>query len=130
MVGAGRAELTGKAHGVEREREKGSAGQRLGVWQNGPARQRGKRGAQGESNWRRQVGPTGQREGGGKRAGQKPPLTGGANLSGGAGARTGWAELGRLGCFAFFFSLDFLIAFPFLFSRVFNPNSIQVSNSN
>jgi hypothetical protein len=30
----------------------------------------------------------------------------------------------------FSFSLDFPIAFPFLFSRVFNPNSIQVSNSN
>jgi hypothetical protein len=44
------------------------------------------------------------------------------------GARPGWAELGRLGYFAFF--LNFLIAFPFLFSRVFNSNSIQVSNSN
>jgi hypothetical protein len=35
-----------------------------------------------------------------------------------------WAAL------AFSFSLDFLIAFPFLLSRVFNPNSNQVSNSN
>jgi hypothetical protein len=48
------AELTGKAHDAEREREKGCTGQRLGVWQNGPARQRGKRGAgggEGGSNW-------------------------------------------------------------------------------
>jgi hypothetical protein len=42
--------------------------------------------------------------------------------------RTGW--LGRLDCFAFFFFSEFSNAFPFLFSRVFNPNSIQVSNSN
>jgi hypothetical protein len=49
---------------------------------------------------------------------REPPLTGGAHLSGGAGARVrglagpswaGWAAL------AFSFSLDFLIAFPFLF---------------
>jgi hypothetical protein len=53
------------------------------------------------------------------------PLIGGTHLSGGAGARPGWAELG---CFSFF--LNFLIAFPFLFSRVFISNSIQVSNSN
>jgi hypothetical protein len=44
-----------------------------------------------------------------------------------AGARPGWAELGSL---PFSFFLNFLIAFPFLFSRVFNSNSIQVSNSN
>jgi hypothetical protein len=35
-----------------------------------------------------------------------------------------WAELG------FLFSRDFLIAFLFIFSRVFNSNSNQVSNSN
>jgi hypothetical protein len=45
-AGAGRVELTRKAHGVERE--KGRAGQWLGVWQNGPARQRGKKGAGGK----------------------------------------------------------------------------------
>jgi hypothetical protein len=50
------------------------------------------------------------------------PLTGGVRLSGGAGARPGWAELGWLGCraaFLFPFSLDFLIPFLFLFFRVF-----------
>jgi hypothetical protein len=33
------------------------------------------------------------------------PLTGEVRLSGGAGARPGWAELGRLGCFLLFFVL-------------------------
>jgi hypothetical protein len=49
----------------------------------------------------------------------------------GEGARAGaglsgpvWAEIG------FPFSRDFLIAFLFIFSRVFNSNSNQVSNSN
>jgi hypothetical protein len=61
-------------------------------------------------------------------------LTGRVRLSGVAGARERarvarpsglvWARM------AFSFFLNFLIAFPFLFSRVFNPNSIQVSNSN
>jgi hypothetical protein len=36
----------------------------------------------------------------------------------------GWAA------FPFFFFSKFSNDFPFLFSRVFNPNSIQVSNSN
>jgi hypothetical protein len=35
-----------------------------------------------------------------------------------------WAEIG------FPFSRDFLISFLFIFSRVFNSNSNQVSNSN
>jgi hypothetical protein len=44
---------------------------------------------------------------------RKPPLTGGARLSGGTGARPGWAELGRLSCFPFFsgFSNSFSIGF-------------------
>jgi hypothetical protein len=61
--------------------------------------------------------------------------TGGARLSGTGGARARarvrvglsgptWAEIG------FPFSRDFLIAFLFTFSRVFNSNSNQVSNSN
>jgi hypothetical protein len=57
--------------------------------------------------------------------------TGGARLSdtGGAQARAGlsgpaWAEIG------FPFSRDCVIAFVFIFSRVFNSNSNQVSNSN
>jgi hypothetical protein len=43
----------------------------------------------------------------------------GAGLSGPT-----WAEIG------FPFSMDFLIVFLFIFSRVFNSNSNQVSNSN
>jgi hypothetical protein len=54
-----------------REREKGRVGQRLGVWQNEPARHRGKMGARGGggSKWHRQVCPTRLGEGEGKRAG-------------------------------------------------------------
>jgi hypothetical protein len=63
-----------------------------------------------------------EREGGSTRE-REVPLTGGSHLSGGAGARArglagpswaGWAA------FPFSFSLDFLIPFLFLFSRVFN----------
>jgi hypothetical protein len=60
---------------------------------------------------------------------------GGAHLSGTEGARVQaragaglsglvWAEIG------FPFSRDFLIAFLFIFSMVFNSSSNQVSNSN
>jgi hypothetical protein len=58
----------------------------------------------------------------GGRAGGRAPLTGVVRLSGGAGARPGWVELGRLGCWAAFlfpYSLDFIITFLFLFYRVF-----------
>jgi hypothetical protein len=54
-----------------------------------------------------------QREG--ERVGQKPPLTGGAHLLSDAGARPGWAELGRLGCFAFFFFSGFSNCFSISF---------------
>jgi hypothetical protein len=43
------------------------------------------------------------------------PLTGGARLSGGAGAQPGWAELGRLGCFSFFFFSGFSNSFSISF---------------
>jgi hypothetical protein len=54
--------------------------------------------------------------------------TGGARLLGTGDARAGlsgptWAEM------AFSISREFLIAFLFIFSRVFNSNSNQVSNS-
>jgi hypothetical protein len=48
----------------------------------------------------------------------------------GAGARTGWAKWAALGRISFSFFLEFLIAFLFIFSRVFNSNLNQVSNSN
>jgi hypothetical protein len=131
-TGAGRAELTGEAHGTEREWARGAMARRLverGL------RGREGRGARGRRNRRQQLGPTGQRaRERGKRAQDSLPLTCGVRQSGVAGARarahaTGpgglvWARM------AFSFFLNFLIAFPFLFSRVFNPNSIQVSNSN
>jgi hypothetical protein len=43
--------LTGRVHSVEREREreKGRTEQRLSAWQRRPARQRGKRGAEGKT---------------------------------------------------------------------------------
>jgi hypothetical protein len=43
-----------------------------------------------------------EREREGAREGELP-LTGGVRLSGDAGARPGWADLGRLGCFPLFF---------------------------
>jgi hypothetical protein len=56
-------------------------------------------------------------------------LTGGAHLSGTEGALAGlsglvWVEM------AFSFFLEFLLPFLFIFSRVFNSNSNQVSISN
>jgi hypothetical protein len=44
--------------------------------------------------------------------------------------RGGWAKWVALGRISFSFFLEFLIAFLFIFSRVFNSNSNQVSNSN
>jgi hypothetical protein len=58
-------------------------------------------------------------------------LTGGTRLSGRGGGRAraglngpAWAEM------AFSIFLEFLLPFLFIFSRVFNSNSVQVSNSN
>jgi hypothetical protein len=57
--------------------------------------------------------------------------TGGTRLSGRGGARA-WTCLSGLPWaeFGFPFSREFLIDFLFIFSRVFNSNSNQVSNSN
>jgi hypothetical protein len=66
----------------------------------------------GHAGWHRQAGP----------ACQAPRARGRAR-----GAKPNgptWAEL------VFLFSMEFLIAFLFIFSRVFNSNSNQVSNSN
>jgi hypothetical protein len=66
------------------------------------------------SGWRRQVGP----------ACQAPRAIGaGAHVGAGLSGLV-WAEL------AFSFFLEFLLSFLFIFSRVFNLNSIQDSNSN
>jgi hypothetical protein len=81
-------------------------------WRGGPTRPRGKGGA-GEGDWRRQIGPTGQREGEESARGRKPPLTGGAHLSGSAGAR-GPAGLDWAGRAQFSFLSEFPIVFYFL----------------
>jgi hypothetical protein len=110
---AGRPELTGEAHGVERE--KGHAGNGSAPGSVGPRDREGK-GMRRRGNWRRQVGPTGQRARGRERsAGQTaadrrdPPVKGGRR----AGVRPVWAGLGQNG-FSFFpefpntFSISFL----------------------
>jgi hypothetical protein len=60
--------------------------------------------------------------------------TGGARQSGTEGAQERARGVGHSGPtwveLAFLFSREFLIAFLFIFSRVFNSNSNQVSNSN
>jgi hypothetical protein len=126
-AGAGRAELTGEAHGAERERRdargNGSAPGRVGP------RGREGRGASGRRNRRRQLGPTGQRAREREESAGQSTADRGVLLSGAVGAR-GWAWWAGLGQNGFFFFLNFLIAFPLLFSKVFNPNSIHVSNSN
>jgi hypothetical protein len=80
--------------------------------------------------WCRQTWPTVQREREreGERARGLAPR-GGACLSGTEGARGGaelngptWAEL------AFLFLREFLIAFVFIFSRVFHSNSNQIKH--
>jgi hypothetical protein len=87
----------------------------------------------------REMAPTDLAHGAARERGREGALelapTGGARLSGTestrawARARAGlsgsaWAELG------FPFSREFLIAFLFILSRVFNSNSNKVSNSN
>jgi hypothetical protein len=71
---------------AQRER-RGAQGNGSAPGRTGPRGREGRGAREGENNWRRQVGPSGHREGGGKRAGQKLPLIGDAHLSGGASAR-------------------------------------------
>jgi hypothetical protein len=106
---------TDKAGLRRRERKEGRSGQRLDDWRSGPMRQR-ERERTGEGNWRRQIGPIGQqaREREGAREGELP-LTGGVRLSGSAGARPSWVELGWLGCFLLFFFSEFSNSFSISF---------------
>jgi hypothetical protein len=55
LVHGGCGEGGADKEGLDAEREKGRAGQRLGVWQNEPVMQRGKRGARGGG---KQLSPT------------------------------------------------------------------------
>jgi hypothetical protein len=86
---AGKAKLTRQAHGAERE--KGTRGGNDLALANRARETERERERMGKGNWRRQVGPTGQRAREGGRARGKAPLTGGVRLSGSAGARSGWA---------------------------------------
>jgi hypothetical protein len=120
---AGKAELTRQAH--DAEREKGTRGGNGSTLANQARETERERECVGEENRHRQVGPTGQRaREGGRAREEKLSLTGGVRLSGGAGARPGWADLGRLGCFPFFFFSGFSNSFSISFSIGFsNPNS-------
>jgi hypothetical protein len=100
----GRAELTGRVHGAETEK-RDVRGNDLVPGNAGP-RDRKRGGARGRRNRRRQVGPSGQRARERESAREnKPPLTGGARLSGGARARPDWAELGWFGLLFLFLFL-------------------------
>jgi hypothetical protein len=97
----------------------------------------GVRGAEKESgracerNGADKTGPLGSGRETGDRARGRDWSTGGVCLSARAGARARptWANWATL---AFFFSIsrEFLMSFLFIFSRVFNSNSNQVSNLN
>jgi hypothetical protein len=93
----GKAELTGRPHRVAREngRVEGIARCADGLGPRGRERTR----ARGRGQLAPIGRPTGQREGEESARARKPPLTGGAHLSGGASARAWprWAGLGRLG---------------------------------
>jgi hypothetical protein len=125
--GEGRADKGGPRR---RKREGGHTGQRLGDWRTGPARQRGKRGTQAKGTGADNLAPLGserEREGCGADWRRQAGSACQERKARGRAARPCglvWAKL------AFSFFLNFLIAFPFLFSRVFNSNSNQVSNSN
>jgi hypothetical protein len=115
---------TDKTGPRRRERKRGRAWQWLGNWQTGPVRQR-QRERTREGNWRRQVGPTGQRAREGGRARGRivadwrgPPVR--------RRGRAAWLGLvGRLGCFPLFFFSGFSNSFSISFSIGFfsNPNS-------
>jgi hypothetical protein len=95
-------------------------------------RQRGKRGAGAKGTGADGSAPLGSEQERKESAGQSGadrrglPVRNDRRAGAGADGPGGlvWARM------TFSFFLNFLIAFPFLFSRVFNPNSIQVSNSN
>jgi hypothetical protein len=106
MADAGRAELTGKAHGAEREGARGATARRLAERAHEAEREEGSR---GEATGADKLAPLGrEREGETCEAEPaankwRPPV----RRHGRAGMRPGWAELGRLGCFAFFFFSKF-----------------------
>jgi hypothetical protein len=113
MAGAGRAELTGEAHDAEREdRRAGATARRLARRARKAEREEGRAGEETVADSLAPLGRERVREGA---RGRELPLTGGTHLSGSAGARPGWAELGRLGCFAFFLFPEFPNCFSISF---------------
>jgi hypothetical protein len=114
-AGARRAELTGKAHSVETERRGVRAtAQRLAERARKTEKEEGRA---GEAIGADKSAPLYSEREGGKGARDKLSLTGatGARARGLTGPS--WAGLGQ-NDFSFF--LNFLIPFPFLFSRIFN----------
>jgi hypothetical protein len=106
-------------------------GERLGTADRWGRRDRERGSGRVRGKQRRLLGPIEQRERERGVSVLELAPTGGTRLSdtGGTPARAGfiglaWAEM------AFSFFLQFLLPFPFVFSRVFNSNSNQVSNSN
>jgi hypothetical protein len=120
---AEKADLTGRVHGAEREK-RGRAGATARHWRSRSARQREKESARAMENWRRQIGPSGQRARERARGRGELPLTGGVRLSGGADVRArGLAGLsgppGLLSLFLFSgFSNSFSNSFSIGFSNL------------
>jgi hypothetical protein len=103
---------TDKTGPRRRERKEDARGQRLVIGELGP-RDRERERARGRTADR--SAPLGsEREREGAHEGE-PPLIGGVRPSGGAGARPGWADLGRLGCFLLFFFSRFSNSFSISF---------------
>jgi hypothetical protein len=97
LVHGGREEGESDTEGPwHRERKGDARGQRLGTGEPGPRIRERERERMGEGNWRRQVGPTGQRESEGEWALKVAPI-GGARLSGREGARAR-SQAGLMGC--------------------------------
>jgi hypothetical protein len=117
-AGTGRAELTGEAHDAERERAREATARRLAERAREAEREEGRTSEETGADISTPLGQSAVDRWG--------PLVRAARARARA-AGPGWLVWARM---AFSFFLNFLIAFPFLFSRVFNPNSIQVSNSN
>jgi hypothetical protein len=118
------AELTGQAYDAERE-ERGAWGNGLATDDPGPRDRERERERAGKGNWRRQIGPTGQRarEGGrarGKTAADRrgPPVRR-------RGRATALGLEGRLGYFPFFFFSRFSNSFSISFSIEFSNTNLN-----
>jgi hypothetical protein len=106
-------DLTGQVHTAERE--KGTRGATTQQLANGSREVERKEGHTGEETGADRSAPLGSERERKSALERGLPLTGGVRLSGGAGARPGWAELGRLGCISFFFFSGFSNSFSISF---------------